>query len=97
MKKLLLTTLTFCSLNAIAGDAVSPYLQERFAQLDADSSGYLNSDEFRGTTRDWMTKANLSESEQVKRSNKKLKKLDKNNDKKISLEEFAAAHKKGKK
>ncbi len=97
MKKLIFITLTSLSLTAMASTDISPWVKVRFADLDADSNGSLNLTELRGTTRDWMTKAGFNEAKQIKKSEAKMTQLDTNQDKKISIEEFAANHSKNKK
>ena len=94
MKKLLLIALTSFTFAATAQAEVTDWLKTRFAELDTNGNGSLNATEMRGTTKQWMTKAGLSEEEQIKRTGQKLAKLDTNSDQKISLEEFAADHKK---
>ncbi|WNC69147.1 EF-hand domain-containing protein [Thalassotalea nanhaiensis] len=76
---------------------ITDWQKTRFKQLDLDNNGSLNVEEMRGTTKEWMTKAGFDEAEQVKRTSKKLAKLDTNKDKSISLDEFAADHNKQKK
>ncbi|MEW6997828.1 hypothetical protein AADZ86_08990 [Colwelliaceae bacterium BS250] len=94
MKKLILITLTSLSLTAMANADVSDFVKVRFADLDIDKNGSLNTAELRGTSRDWVTKAGIDEAEQVKRNAGKMTQLDINHDKKISIEEFAVVHSK---
>ena len=65
--------------------------QSRFNELDSNKDGSLDNAEFRGTTRDWMTKTGISEDKQVKQTNKKFKGYDTNKDNEVSIEEFVTA------
>lgn len=94
MKKLILITLASLSLTAMANADVTDFVKVRFAALDADNNGSLNLEELRGTSRGWMDKAGMAESEQVSKNEAKMAKIDTNKDKKISIEEFAVLHKK---
>ncbi|MEW6997824.1 EF-hand domain-containing protein [Colwelliaceae bacterium BS250] len=97
MKKVILITLTSIVFAATAQAEITDWMKTRFAELDTDGNGGLNATEMRGTTKEWMTKEGIKEEEQIKRTNKKLAKLDTNSDKQVSLEEFAADHMKNRK
>jgi peroxiredoxin len=66
--------------------------QARFNELDINNDNGLDKEEFRGTTRDWMTKAGYNEEKQIINTNKKLNNVDTNNDNVVSLEEFVTAN-----
>ena len=67
---------------------VTDWEKTRFNELDTNKDKTLDHAEFRGTTRDWMTKADYSEEQQVKQTNKKFKQYDANKDHLVNLEEF---------
>jgi hypothetical protein len=94
MKKLILLTLTSLSLTAMANTDVTDFVKVRFADLDADNNGSLSLTELRATSRDWMTKAGFSEAKQVSKNEVKMTQIDSNQDKKISIAEFAVLHNK---
>ncbi len=62
--------------------------QTRFNELDTNKNGALDNVEFRGTTRDWMKEAGLSEQKQIQQTNNKFKRFDANKDNNVTLEEF---------
>ncbi|WP_068546825.1 EF-hand domain-containing protein [Thalassotalea crassostreae] len=95
MKKVILITLT--SILFAASAQATEWLKTRFAELDTDGNGYLNKTEMRGTTKQWMDEAGMAEQEQIKRTNKKLVKLDTNSDGQVSVDEFISDHQKNKK
>ncbi len=71
---------------------VTDWEQARFNELDINNDNGLDKEEFRGTTRDWMTKAGYSEEKQIKNTNKKFNNFDTNNNNVVSLEEFVTAN-----
>lgn len=73
---------------------IEKWEQDRFAELDVDGNDILDNTEFRGTTRDWMTKAGVPEEKQIKETNKKHKQFDTNTDGVVSIEEFVTSNRK---
>jgi len=71
---------------------IKEWEQNLFNELDTNKDGSMDDVEFRGTTKEWMTKAGYSEEKQIKQTNNKFKGFDHNEDNKVSLEEYVVAN-----
>lgn len=70
--------------------------KSRFAEIDSNNDNQLDQQEFRATTRGWMTKSGFDEQKQIKLTNKKFRRYDANGDNGISIMEFVQTNRQSK-